>query len=598
VEFNFKNFRVDTKRVAVHFLKKEMKPHGYHKPESMRGYGSFSSRMQLPSIPESFPLEFIDISELRKSSRKGNGKCGMKKSWMAGIGIFMFVCVVFIVIIMTSGPVQGMEQRVPEVLPHKNLVPKQQTSFMTGSQFCFGNASDYRGNVRICSGISSEESEFVFNRTRDVVSPAIAKLVSGKNLKIKAPTRIPKIAIASGGGGYRGTISMMGFLSGLFEGGILDMSTYVSSSGGAAWFYLPFIMANESIEVFRNQFSAFIYSYHSLFPMKKDVYQKALYDLRAEKKLFGEVSVVDWLGKAFAYHLFGNYSSILFNTPFKKAINGNLNPILHPFPIFSASGSFDPQSRTESTFEVTSCEFGSFELKKWVDVDLIGSNFDQGSILQKRKEFDIVSFFSMIGITHEVSPVKVYRKYLLNQLENDDYIAELERLFDEQITSIAFPNYLQNFDGSDVNSTDDEYLFLRNSVSNLPMLSFLNSHRSVDCIIFFDPSSDLMSLCKVKSKADELKLSFPEFEFCADSKNSPPPTPFRIFKPKESHDGITVIYLSLTNQDLLNAKKTNLDAFKVIFTPEQVDQISALSKSIVNEHADEITDVILEYSLR
>jgi hypothetical protein len=107
-----------------------------------------------------------------------------------------------------------------------------------------------------------------------------------------------------------------------------------------------------------------------------------------------------------------------------------------------------------------------------------------------------------------------------------------------------------------------------------------------------------MSLCKVKSKADELKLSFPEFEFCADSKNSPPPTPFRIFKPKESHDGITVIYLSLTNQDLLNAKKTNLDAFKVIFTPEQVDQISALSKSIVNEHADEITDVILEYSLR
>lgn len=222
----------------------------------------------------------------------------------------------------------------------------------------------------------------------------------------------------------------------------------MSSSAGAAWLHLLTIGCRKSFEDFPKRKTS--------KAIRKNIYRRLVW-----KSYFRTVTSES----------FGNIGFI-----FQKN-----NECFHSRP-FSAPA-----------------EFGSWDLSKWIDVDLLGSTFSNGSIVTQASHFDPSSFYGMIGLSNDISPVKLFGNFALKGYSpDDDQIQELERILHEQITPMTFPNFLRQmtFEGDQKNLSyiSNEYLWLRNSIMDIPIGAFLNGFRHVDMLIVLDSSSNMQSI--------------------------------------------------------------------------------------------------------
>lgn len=153
---------------------------------------------------------------------------------------------------LTMGSV-AFEQRKQELNG-----PPQTTSELAQTLY-IGNINQ-QAQVRTSPGLGQEETRFIYQRSQyiasqlprvlgqDILDPFKKPIKKTKSklfsdiepLPVRFPTyKIPRVAICASGGGDRAKIATAGFLKGMEETGLIDITLFMSGLSGSTWVMAP-----------------------------------------------------------------------------------------------------------------------------------------------------------------------------------------------------------------------------------------------------------------------------------------------------------------------------------------------------------------------
>jgi len=306
------------------------------------------------------------------------------------------------------------------------------------------------------------------------------------------------------------------------------------------------------------------------------------------KQETGQVTIVNWFGRAIALHMLEN-QHILMNMTLGIALENSLSSSRFPFPLFVVS---DENGRS---FEFTSQEFGSWDLQAWISLKNVDDVFLNGTVVNNTSGFDLSSFYGLIGLSSELTPVKIYRKFALESLT--EYLADvdlLERTLEQQITGYQMANFLLNADlkSSAHSSSDELEISFTNSIAQMPVSPFITKYRDMDILIIFDSSSDCSELCQVARLFKERNRSLPGIPFC-DLGDTTIMKPFEVYYPDSDNEdqGPVVVHFSLTDE-LGAILSKQFDPFQTFYTELEFEALVGIGNAYVQFRFDEIVSVI------
>eukprot|EP00475_Leptophrys_vorax_P020457 TRINITY_DN2798_c0_g2_i1.p1 TRINITY_DN2798_c0_g2~~TRINITY_DN2798_c0_g2_i1.p1 ORF type:complete len:571 (+),score=142.68 TRINITY_DN2798_c0_g2_i1:42-1754(+) len=509
-----------------------------------------------------------------------------RRSCATGAAIFMIVCLAFYVVIAVANYVSSKSGPSPS---SQNASGGGGGIPVIGDQ-CTGNVSrDYFNSVRVCDGVSQSEKQFVQERVSSVIQPALYRLLG----EAVSQADVPKIAIIAGGSGFRASLATLGWLIGSNSTGLFDISSHISTSAGSSWLYFPTTFPQIDFESMGRDLEDSI-SQSAVFPLTNMTWREVIDYMIKRNQERGQVSIVDWFGRAVALHILHEQPNIL-NLPLKNALKQSLDFHTAPFPIYVVSDLFG------KFYEFTPTEFGSWDMKSWISLDNLDEVFDNGSVIASNPEIDVSAFYGLIGLSRKISPTKIYRKFALDtEAQDQEEIDKLEFALGEQITGFRMTNFLRNLNlndssGHNFGAGDMEMVFT-NSRSQIPVSSFLTEHRGMDILIVFDASSDGEALCEAASLAKSYQIKFPTIPHCSSEDVSITKiSPFEIYYPDESSSEGTPIVIHFSLMEELGANNSDkFDPFKTWYTDEEMDGLTSVGFETVETKFGEILEVVQE----
>ncbi|KAL3987691.1 hypothetical protein ACER0C_014806 [Sarotherodon galilaeus] len=224
-----------------------------------------------------------------------------------------------------------------------------------------------RQSHSLCAG----EKEYVHKRKQIV-------LHSLNTLEINCTAAsVPHIALLASGGGQRAAVGLVGFLHQMEKEGLLDTLLYLGGVSGSTW----------SMASLYND---------PQFSTNMDAAVSRLLDSPSVKL----EQAVDWLGERAKEEHFSlaDIWGVLTSAGIMKQMDlrclsdeANRNAT-NPYPIYCATEKhcFTHGPIEGKWFEISPHEAGFTELGLFIETSLLGSKFQNGTLLEKKKEMDMV----------------------------------------------------------------------------------------------------------------------------------------------------------------------------------------------------------------
>uniref|UniRef100_A0A3Q3VZ16 PLA2c domain-containing protein n=1 Tax=Mola mola TaxID=94237 RepID=A0A3Q3VZ16_MOLML len=337
------------------------------------------------------------------------------------------------------------------------------------------------------------------------------------NCHVSKQDRVPHIALLGSGGGERAAVSLVGSLYQMAEEGLLDTLFYIGGISGSTWAMSSLYGHPDWSTNVESVISELIGP-----GIKKEDARNWLSE-RAKDECF---SVTDVWAVGIALIMKKLDQGCLSKDVDKDAYN--------PYPIYCAI------ERESHWFEMTPHEAGFTELGLFVETSLLGSKFEDGTLLEKKPEMDMIK----LQVNREVSKFALY-------------------LADDSV-----PRFLQ--------SKEEIYLIDAGLMMNVPYPPFLGEKRGINLIIAPEFSAGKMfeTLTLARDYAAKVGKPFPKIDDKIIEKDRDFPKDCYVFEGKGKEP--TIIYMPLFN-------RRNCKGLRLFFWPSSMDEFSTFQRAYNNK---------------
>lgn len=236
-----------------------------------------------------------------------------------------------------------------------------------------------RHSLSLCPG----EQQYV-NRRKEVVLKGLNSL----QINCTADT-VPHITLLASGGGQRSAVSLVGFLYQLEKEALLDTLLYIGGVSGSTW-SMAYLYSDP-------QWSSNMDEAVSLLSGPGVELEQAVAWL-TEKSKDEHFSLTDIWG------LLTSAGIMKQMDPRNLSEEASRN-VTNPYPVYCAveKHCFSHGPLEGKWFEVTPHEAGFTELNLFVETSLFGSKFQNGELMEKKPEMDMVRLQGILGcaLAHE-----------------------------------------------------------------------------------------------------------------------------------------------------------------------------------------------------
>ncbi len=337
------------------------------------------------------------------------------------------------------------------------------------------------------------------------------------------PQKVPTIALAISGGGYRAMVMAIGLLVGLEKAGLLDYVTWVCSVSGSTWGVAPlysYLAKNqgESIETFREK------QFRSLsnkgLPSVSPSQFKQISDLflveAADDQPFTHVNI-------FGALLANRLLQIVSDNPQRVYLSEQASLPergLLPIPIYTAAYAEQSSPQLE-WFEYTPWEIGGAWLQQYAPTWAFGRKFDAGKstnfALEKSLGFHLGTYGAMFGMTFAEAYTN-FGKFVPSKIVRNIIEKIVKPVGEKRVGWAEVHNYTKGMPGSKIK--DQEFIDLIDAglIINLPFppVSGDRTERKVDMFIFYDASLTVENGLHLKKSADYAEqkgIQFPAIQY-------------------------------------------------------------------------------------
>ncbi|KAJ0426768.1 lysophospholipase catalytic domain-containing protein [Aspergillus carlsbadensis] len=406
-----------------------------------------------------------------------------------------------------------------------------------------------RPSVRSARNLSTDESEWLTTRHREIISPmrdllgrlnitgfnasAYMNIVSGNT------SNVPNIGIAVSGGGYRAMLNGAGALKAFDSrtsnstaaghlGGLLQSATYVSGLSGGGWL-VGSVFLNNFTSIAELQASEHVWDlrnnilegpdHRHLQILHSASYWGDIVDAVHSKRDAGfNTSLTDYWGRALSYQFINaseggpsyTWSSIALMDNFKKA--------QIPLPILVADGRNPGElvvGSNSTVYEFNPWEFGSPDpaIYGFAPLSYLGSDFSNGRV---GSSGSCVRGFDNAGFVMGTSS-SLFNQFIL-RLNGTDIPDTLKSVLESILEHIgeanddiaAYPNPFSNYSNTNASIASLSELNVVDGGEdgqNIPLHPLIQPNRHVDVIFAVDSTSNIHNWPSGKSLVETYERS-------------------------------------------------------------------------------------------
>ena len=291
--------------------------------------------------------------------------------------------------------------------------------------------------VRHGRELAPEEAIFVSDRktrARMFLEAELSKRY-GKEYSSLSEQEVPTIGICFSGGGYRAMFASIGYLRGLNQIGVLNTATYVSSLSGSSWALAPWILSNQSVDQFAEQFIPKVTVDDRDGEIKEALRKTFASNSKRDllrfmkiiitKKLYGQsVALVDYFGFTVSNPLLRDYHGKRF---FQHKLSDLQQVVVRgafPLPIFACN---EQPVDGATWFEFTPYEFGSHNYQAYIPIWSFGRTFKRGRSTDTDPEQSLSYILGICGSGFAYSLVSAVPEIIDKFLSLFPYLLKLKR---------------------------------------------------------------------------------------------------------------------------------------------------------------------------
>nr|XP_020668973.1 cytosolic phospholipase A2 gamma-like isoform X1 [Pogona vitticeps]XP_020668974.1 cytosolic phospholipase A2 gamma-like isoform X1 [Pogona vitticeps]XP_020668975.1 cytosolic phospholipase A2 gamma-like isoform X1 [Pogona vitticeps] len=275
-----------------------------------------------------------------------------------------------------------------------------------------------KAEVRISKALSVGENAAIASR-KEVVKKGLDKLGIPCDVD-----KVPNIAVLASGGGSRAMIALYGTLVELKKYNLLDSVMYLGAVSGSTWCLSALYKDNdwaEKIEILEKQHCANIV--HGQWEVKKAT--EAVLEATEDNCY----SLTDFWSYFLVHKLLNQLDQTELSAHGESCENGR-----NPYPIYAAVDKESYLKHHEGTwFEFTPHEIGIPGLGAYIDTRHFGSVFENGQLVEKRKEKNICYlqglWGSAVGSEEELlnNVTGALQNFLKRDRSEDSSLTDLEQ---------------------------------------------------------------------------------------------------------------------------------------------------------------------------
>jgi lysophospholipase len=393
-----------------------------------------------------------------------------------------------------------------------------------------------RPTIRDASSLSTNETMWLEVRRNNTIQP-MSSFLSRANISgfdaaayiggvASNVSNLPNVGIAISGGGYRALMNGAGFLAAADNrtenstaagqiGGLLQLSTYLSSLSGGGWLVGSMFANNFTTVVALRDGSpgSSLWQFNSSIlqgPAENgssilntaDYYIDIVDEVRNKQNAGFNASITDYYGRAISYQLVNATDGGPAYTFSSIALQGNFVAGETPFPILVA----DERAPGTSIISLNSTvfEFNPYEMGSWdpttygfAPTRYLGTNFSAGVVLEDEscvRGFDQIGYvmgtssslfnqfilqLNSTGLSGVLLTAAMAALSNLNESENDiaPYQPNPFYYFNNDTNRNAFSKQLTLVDGGE-------------DLQNIPLSPLIQPFRAVDVIFAVDATAD------------------------------------------------------------------------------------------------------------
>ncbi|KAL3444603.1 lysophospholipase catalytic domain-containing protein [Aspergillus insuetus] len=406
-----------------------------------------------------------------------------------------------------------------------------------------------RPSVRSARNLSSNESEWLDTRHREIISPMrdlLTRLnITGFNASAymdivsSNTSNVPNIGIAVSGGGYRAMLNGAGALKAFDSrtsnstatghlGGLLQSATYVSALSGGGWLVgsvflnnfttIAELQASEDVWDLRNNILEGPDHKH-LQALHTASYWGDIVDAVHSKRDAGfNTSLTDYWGRALSYQFINASEGGPSYTWSSIALMDNFKNAQIPLPILIADGRNPGElvvGSNSTVYEFNPWEFGSPDpaIYGYAPLEYLGSDFSNGRVGNNGvcvRGFDNAGF--VMGTSSSLFNQFILR---LNGTDIPDGLKSvlasiLEHIGEANDDIAAYPNPFSNYTNTNASISSLSELNVVDGGEdgqNIPLHPLIQPNRHVDVIFAIDSTSNIHNWPSGKSLVETYERS-------------------------------------------------------------------------------------------
>lgn len=460
--------------------------------------------------------------------------------------------------------------------------------------------------VRHSSELAVQEKQLL--QKRDPLIKQKIKQVLGVNV-----TTVPRIALCCSGGGYRAMLATLGFVKGMRDIGVLDMSSYMVGLSGSTWLLAPWVLRDIDLDSYERLLMPKIAVDLKKTPIKPD----AMSFKFLQKKLHGQdLSLVDVWGSLIANVFLSDLNKGgLFS--YLSNLAARVQDGKYPLPIFTAAMPPSKFTKDYEWVEFTPFEVGSPAFGASIPVWAFGRKFESGQSIGDSPEQTLGYWMGTWGsafaldlhdlIKHVIKPAipeenDRFEAILNKFVDKTDYEMNSKQLGKVHLSPAKLHNFLYKVPGSPLEEKDSMILVDAGMHINIPFPPLLRPERNVDVIVVCDASgsiSNLTALRTIVEYAGGKGLKFPPIDFdrlikevfTSDQKD-PAKNAFKIavFQDHTNPNVPIVIYVpAITDNEIINKEYSTT---KFEYSPDEAGKLINTAYEKVKKNQQQILDVI------
>jgi phospholipase A2 len=434
-----------------------------------------------------------------------------------------------------QGPLQEAEEALINALPAIKNNPYK-------NSFAF---------VRNGNGLVPAEYDQL---TRRLAHVAAALAHSG----IACPSqKIPRVALACSGGGYRAMLYATGALKAFIKNGTFDLVSYLVGLSGSTWAIASWISSGTSIDLFHEWLINHVYSQADGLSVSDAA---LIEEVLLTKYCSGQpLGFVDLYGACIANNLFGLFAQNKNNVHLSEQMaaigDGSL-----PLPIYTAVSGEENQTET-IWYEFTPYEVGAPRFAAYVPSWAFGRKFKNGLSVSNAPQQSMGTILGTFGLAIGSTVSQIFQdENLMNATQSALVHTILARIVhkygNDRLVTAEYLNYLYQIAGIPRDTLPVLRLVDAGTAFNLPYppISGLRPDRRADIIIFIDASAGTIGgeLRNVENYARANNLPFPVIDYTDIDKHA-----VSVFSDDDSNVP-TVIYVPIiVDHALLEAYKSD-----------------------------------------